>query len=195
MPKSLINLTNESICEYFLNNKSADAVEIDLEDLKSIEADSLFTNRTIYEDKAMRIVYSYCEVEKGNIYEQFIVCSTWWGKIKNSFFTLKGHKGKCKLRYGVIYRSKLSDHSSGTNHAINNRNSVAQIEVTDFATFTKKCQRVFKDSPSYFVTKVVSLSPNPWVRIQVTMPDGTKHESEGYSQKDAANRFALRYKW
>jgi hypothetical protein len=52
---------------------------------------------------------------------------------------------------------------------------------------------MYKKSPSYFVSKVISLPPNPLVEITITMPDGEKHFSEGKNQKEAANKFSIKY--
>lgn len=190
--KSLINLSNEEICEFLLNNKKADGLELNPE--KNTDKDSSgFISRTIYKDKNIEIVYSFLKIEDDDIIEQFFVYSNWWGKIKNSFFTCNGFKGKSATKCCVINLNELKSYNYGTMHQINNKNETSNIEVFDFNSLVAYCQRKFKSSPSYSVVDVISLSPNPWVKIEVIMPDGSKHNFEGTSKKDAANRFAVDY--
>lgn len=192
--KTLTSFTNDDVCEFLLSNKKANALELSSE--RSDENNG-FTKRVIYKDKTMEIIYSFLEIEKDDVIEQFTIYSTWWGKIKNSYFTLEGFKGKSdKIRCGVININDLKDWNSRSNHPINNHNSKASVvEVTDFASFTLLCQKVFKASPSYEVKRVIRQSPDPLVEIKVIMPDGTEHLQKGSSKKDAANKFAVSYKW
>jgi hypothetical protein len=190
--KSLINESNETICEFLLNNKKADALEFGI--YKNIvNGKSDFTERVIYEDKSMKIIYSFLKIKKDDTIEQFFIYSTWWGKIKNSFFTLEGFKGKCEIRCGGINLNDLKTYNSDTNHVVNNHNQLAKIEVIDFASLTLYCQKTMKASPTYKVVEIISQSPNPWVKIKVIMPDGNVYPKEGTSKKDAANRFAVEY--
>lgn len=78
---------------------------------------------------------------------------------------------------------------------INNKNEKIKIEVRDFVSLVLMCQRKYRASPYYRVTNVFSQSPNPWVRIQINMPNGNTYYSEGTSKKDAANKFANSYKF
>lgn len=190
---SLVNKTNEEICEFLFNNQKSDALELPSERVED-DGRSGFVTRTVYKDKNIEVLYSYLKIGRGEFIEQFFIYSNWWGAIKNSFFTINGEKGKMpEVRCGVINLNELKKHTSKTNHAINNKNMAAKIEVKDFASFTQHCQRVFRGSPTYEVIEVVSLSPNSWVKIKVVLPNGQKHYSEGTSKKDAANRFAASY--
>jgi hypothetical protein len=191
--RSLVGKTPEEICEFLLNNKTGDAVELSPE---KTETDTGFTNETIYKDKNIEIIYSYLVVGKDDIIEQFFIYSKWWGKIKNSHFTLDGNFGKFTgIRCGVLSLSEIKDWKSNTNHSVNNRNIVAAIEVTDFQSFTLKCQKIFKDSPRYGRTIVLSQEPHPLVQTEIIMPDGKIHKASGKNKREAANNFALNYKW
>lgn len=193
--RNLINLSKEEICDFLLNNKKGECLELSPEE-GTDTGKSGFTNRVVYEDKNMKIVFSFLEIAEDDTIQEFFIYSKWWGQIKNSMFTLQGWRGKSKeLLCGMIEVNNLKNWNSGTNHAVNNRNRVADIEVIDFASFAQRCQKVFRGNPNYKVAEVISLSPNPWVKIEVTMPDGSRHEHEGASKKDAANRFAVAYKW
>jgi len=192
--KNLFNLSNEEICEFLLNNKKAVALELGSEeDVLENNPDNKFINRVIYEDKTMKIIYSFLKIKEDDIIEQFFIYSTWWGKIKNSHLSLEGFTGKSQRRCGVINIDDLKTWNSGTNHSINNHNAEVKIEVTDFASLVLFCQKKYKKSPSYEVSEVISLSPNPWVEIKIFMPDGTEHCYEGTSKKDAANKFAVEF--
>ena len=191
--KNLTKLSNEEICEFLLNGKKADAMELGVADFGVNNSDSI--NRVIYKDKSVEIIYNYLEIAKNDIIQQFFIKSNWWGKIKNSIFTLEGFRGNCnEKKCGVIGMDELKDFNVGNFVPINNRNEQAKIEITDFASLTLHCQRKFKTSPSYEVVKIISEAPNSWVKIKINMPDGLIHFSEGASKKDAANRFAASYK-
>ena len=190
--KNLSKLSNEEICEFLLNGKKGDCLELNPERSELNKTD--FTERIIYKDKNVEIVYSYLEIAKDDMIQQFFIRSNWWGKIKNSFFTLDGFKGKIDERCGVINIDELRNFNVNSDSVpINNKNEQAKIEISDFASLTLLCQRKFKASPSYEVECVISEAPNSWVKIIIYMPDGSKHFSEGTSKKDAANRFAKTY--
>lgn len=189
----LVNKSNEEICEFLFNGQKADALELSAEKAGN-DGRSGFVNRTVYKDKNIEVIYSYLKIEQDDIIEQFFIYSNWWGSIKNSFFTIGGEKGKTPyIRCGVINLNKLKKFTPKTTHVVNNKNMAASISVKDFASFTQYCQRAFRGSPTYDVVEVVSLSPNSWVRIEIVLPNGEKHYSEGTSKKDAANRFAASY--
>lgn len=191
---NLTKLSNEEICEFLLNGKKGNALELNPEHSELNK--SGFTERIIYKDKNVEIVYSFLEIAKDDIIQQFFIRSNWWGKIKNSFFTLEDFKGKCEERCGVINVDELKNFNVNGNFApVNNKNEQAKIDVADFASLTLLCQRKFKTSPSYEVIDIISKSPNSWIKIKVNMPDGKPHYSEGTSKKDAANRFANIYKF
>lgn len=190
---SLINKSNAEICDFLFNGKKADALELSAEKGKD-DGRSGFTDRTVYQDKNIEVIYSFLKIEEDDIIEQFFIYSNWWGSIKNSFFTIEGEKGKFNhLRCGVINLNELKKTHQKTSHEVNNKNMAVGINVTDFASFTQHCQRVFRGSPTYDVVEVISLSPNSWVKIEIVLPNGEKHYSEGTSKKDAANRFAAPY--
>lgn len=190
--KNLSKLSNEEICEFLLNGKKGDCLELNPERSELNKTD--FTERVIYKDKNVEIVFSFLEIAKDDMIQQFFIRSNWWGKIKNSFFTLEGFKGKSKERCGVINVDELKNFNvNGDYVPVNNRNEQAKIEIIDFASLTLLCQRRFKASPSYQVVEIISEAPNSLVRIEVKMPDGKTHLSEGTSKKDAANRFANSY--
>lgn len=190
---SLVNKSNEEICEFLFNGQKADALELSAERVED-DGRSGFVNRTVYKDKNIEVIYSFLKIEEDDIIEEFFIYSNWWGSIKNSFFTIGGEKGKSsQIRCGVINLEKLKKFSQKTNYAVNNKNMAVGINVKDFASFTQYCQRVFRGSPTYEVIEVVSLSPNSWVKIEILLPNGEKRYSEGTSKKDAANRFAASY--
>lgn len=191
--KNLSKLSNEEICEFLLNGKKGNCLELTPEHSELNKTD--FTERVIYKDKNVEIVFSFLEITEDDIIQQFFIHSNWWGKIKNSFFTLEGFKGKSEeTRCGVININELKNFNvNGKFVPVNNRNEQAKIEVSDFASLTLLCQRKYKASPSYEVVAIISEAPNSWVRIQIKMPDGKTYFSEGTSKKDAANRFANSY--
>ncbi len=189
--QNLINKSNEEICEFLLNNKSGDCLELNPD--KGGKDNSGFVSRVIYKDKNIEIVFSYLKIEEDDIIQQFFIYSNWWGKIKNSFFTCDSYKGKSEVKCGVINIDALKISKQNTTHKINNKNETAKLEITDFNSLVAYCQRKFKSSPSYNVVEVISLSPNSWVKIEVSMPDGSKHYFEGVSKKEAANSFAVDY--
>ena len=152
-----------------------------------------FTERVIYKDKNVKNVFSFLEISKEDIIQQFFIYSNWWGRIKNSFFTLDGFKGKSETCCGVINIDELQNFNGKNFVPINNKNEQAKIEVSDFASLTLFCQRKFKASPSYDVVKIISEAPNLWVRIKIKMPNGKTYLAEGTSKKDAANKFAKTY--
>lgn len=192
--KDLRKLTDEEICEFLLNGKKGDCLELNPERSEINKTD--FTERVIYKDKNVEVIYSFLEIAKDDMIQQFFIRSNWWGKIKNSFFTLEGFKGKSEERYGVINVDELKNFNVNGEHVpVNNKNQQAKIEITDFASLTLLCQRKFKSSPSYQVVKIIREAPNSWVKIEVKMPDGKIYFSEGTSKKDAANRFAMSYKF
>jgi len=190
--KNLIELSNEEICEFLLSNKKADALELNPD--RSGERKSDFIERTVYKDKSIEIIFSYLKIADDDIIQQFFIYSNWWGKIKNSFFTVEGFKGKSELKCGVINVDELKPfNNNGQSVAINNRNETAKIEIADFNSLVAYCQRKFKASPSYETVEVISQSPS-LVKIKITMPDGKSHFETGGSKKEAANKFALKYK-
>jgi len=189
--KNLTNKPNEEICEFLLNNKSGNCLELNPD--KGGNDNSGFVSRVIYKDKNIEIIFSYLIIAEDDIIQQFFIYSNWWGKIKNSFFTCDGSKGKSELKCGVINIDELKFSKQNTTHQINNKNETAKIEIIDFNSLVAYCQRKFKASPSYNVVEVLSLSPNSWVKIEVIMPDGIKHYFEDTSKKEAANSFAIDY--
>ena len=190
---SLVNKSNEEICDFLFNGHQADALELSSE-RGNDDGRSEFINRTVYKDKNIEVIYSFLKIDEDDIIEEFFIYSNWWGSIKNSFFTIGGDRGKTPhIRCGVINLEQLKKFTPKTNHVVNNKNMAVDISVKDFASFTQHCQRVFRGSPTYNVTEVISLSPNSWVKIEIVLPNGQKHYSEGTSKKDAANRFAASY--
>ncbi|MHA3046492.1 hypothetical protein JSO59_003885 [Riemerella anatipestifer] len=189
--RNLHKLSKEKIADYFLNNKQGDLLK--LSPVRDNETDTGFTSIVIYKDKHMEIIYSYLIVDEENddIIEQFTIYSKWFGKIKNSFFTLNGEKGKFgTTQCGVISVRDLRNFKSKTNHKIHNTNKEVDVEIQDFASLVLYCQKKYGASPSYRVTEVISLSPNSWVEIEITMPNGETHLAEGENKKAAANNFA-----
>lgn len=125
----------------------------------------------------------------------FIIYSPWWGKIKNSFFTIEGHKGRfSSVRCGVINVDNLKPFTSRTKHKINNKNKVADIEVTDFASFVALYQRKFDQSPTYTTTQVISQHPS-LVEIEINLPSHRVFRRTGKSKKHAANAFAVEFQF
>jgi len=191
MKINLINLTNEEICEFLLSGKKADTMELNPE--RSRLKKTGFNERVVYKDKSMEIIFSYLKIADDNIIQQFFIYSNWWGKIKNSFFTCEGFKGKSETKCGVVNINGLQPFNyKGDAVTINNKNEIANIEITDFNSLVLYCHRKFKTSPNYEVIEVISQAPNSWVKIQVNMPDG-KYFAEGSSKKEAANKFAVEY--
>lgn len=192
--KNLTKLSNEEICEFLLNNKKADALE--LSKLRSALNKTEFVERVIYKDKNVEIIFSFLYISEDDIIQQFFIYSNWWGQIKNSFFTLEGFKGKCDFRCGVINIDDLQAYNNKRDVVrINNKNEKSKIDVIDFSSLVLACQKKYKISPTYKVVKIISEAPNSWVKIEISMPDGTFHNSEGTSKKDAANKFATNYKF
>lgn len=191
--ENITKLSNEEICEFLLTGKKGDCLELGTDN--SQKNDSDFVERVIYKDKNVEIIFSCLEIAKDDLIQQFFIRSNWWGKIKNSFFTCEGFKGKSDIKCGVININELKPFNyNGDTVAINNKNEIATIGITDFASLVLYCQRKYKSSPNYQVVEVISLSPDSWVKIQVNMPDGSKHFAEGSSKKDAANNFAKTFK-
>ena len=191
---NLTNLSNEEISKFLLNGKKADAFELSA---KTKEQNIGFVNQTIYKDKNMEIIFSYLKITENDLIQHFLIHSTWWGKIKNSYLTLEGLKGKTqKVKCGIININDLKSYNINDDDkvAVNNKNQAATIEISDFPSLVLYCQRKFKVSPFYTVEEVIYESPNSWVKIKITMPDGKTYLSEGISKKDAANRFAREYK-
>lgn len=196
--KDLRNLTNEQICNYILNNKKADCMELSAEgELKEgLNPNTGFTTRIVYKDKHVTIAYSYLEIDEDDIIQNFFIISNWWGRIKNSYFTIDGERGKFGyVRCGVFSPGELEPFKTYNHVPVNNRNEQVDIDVNDFASLALYCQRKYKASPTYKVVEVLSLSPNPWVRIKVRMPDGKTYYHEGTSKKHAANKFAASGEW
>ncbi len=193
--KKLFNLQVQEIVNFLLNNKKGDCLELSA-GRESADNKSGFIDIPIYKDKNMKIIYSYLVVDEktDDIIEQFFIYSNWWGKIKNSHFTIEGDRGNFRnTRCGVININELKDWNSGTSHQINNKNATVAIEIVDFASLTAYCQRVFKASPSYGEATVISESPNPWVEVEINMPTNRTYSAQGISKKDAGNRFAIEY--
>lgn len=187
---NLQQLTNEQIAEWLLNGKRGDLLELDAEHgpLKP-------TDRVIYKDKHMEIIYSVLHIAPGDSIEQFFFYSKWFGAIKNSRFTLEGWSGKTNVvRCGTIDVSQIKEFKSNTAHTINNKNQVAAIDGNDFAAFVAYCQRVHKASPSYQVIRVIAQAPEPWVKIEINAPcfDGPCF-AEGASKREAANSWAAKF--
>jgi len=196
--KNFKNLSNEEICNYILNNKKADCMELSAkEELKEgLNPKTGFTTRIVYKDKHVTIAYSYMELDEDDILQNFFIVSNWWGRIKNSYFTIDGERGKFGyVRCGVFSPDELKPFKTRDHVPVNNRNEKVDIEVNDFASLVLYCQRKYKASPSYEVLEVLSLSPNPLVRIKVRMPDGKLYLQEGTSKKHAANLFAQSGAW
>jgi hypothetical protein len=182
--KTLENLPNEEIIAYLFNNKTADALEISAK-LPPEESCGLL----IYEDKTMKVYYC-CKRAGNTVLEQFFIYSTWWGSIKNSFFTIGGDKGKSpNIRCGIIDREHLKEYKSKTNHEINNKNKVGNITVEDFRTFGLRIQREKGKSPTYKVKEVISQSPS-LVKIEVTVPGYGTYDHTGRNKREAADDFA-----
>lgn len=192
--KNLTEMSSEKICNFLLNGKKGRAMQVGLDKENMINT-SGFVNRTIYEDKNIKIVFAYLVVSEGDIIQQFFLYSKWWGKIKNSFFTLDGFQGKCdEVKCGLIHIEDLKDFYPGSKEVlINNKNQQAVIEITDFASLVLYCQRHFKKSPTYFVSKIIREAPDSWIEIEVTMPDGKIYTHEGFNKKEAAKEFAINY--
>jgi len=173
----------EEISEYLFNQKKGNADEMDKSE-SHIQACSLL----IYKDKAMRVYYCPDGLDDG--IEQFIIYSNWWGKIKNSFFTIQGQKGKfANVRCGRIILEMLKEYQSETNHEINNKNKVGNITVEDFRTFGLRIQREKGKSPTYKVKEVISQSPS-LVKIEVTVPGYGTYDHTGRNKREAADDFA-----
>lgn len=103
--KKLTKFSDEEICEFLLNGKKAHALELSTE--RSEFNETNFTERVIYKDKNVEIIYSFLKIAEDDMIQQFFIYSSWWGKIKNSFFTLEGFKGKSDERCGVININEL----------------------------------------------------------------------------------------
>jgi hypothetical protein len=190
--RNFINSTNEEICEFLLNNKKADGLELSAE--QSEDENTGFKSRTVYKDKTMEIIYSYLEIDDDDFVENVYIYSKWWGQIKNSFFSCEGFTGKSKVtKCAVFDLNEIKPYKAKTSHPVNNKNEAAQIPVTDFDSLVKYFQRVYKKSPKYRVIEIISLPPNSQVKIEVIMPTGTIHVISGTSKKEAANKFADLY--
>ena len=192
---NLTKLSNEEICAFLLNGKRGDVMELNNTVVTELPL-TRFKERGIYKDKNVEIYFSYLEVSEDDIIQQFYISSTWWGQIKNSFFTLDGFKGKCGKKTGVININELKSFNNNRTYVpVNNKNDHAQIKIHDFASLTLYCQRKYKASPSYKVVEVISEAPDPWVSIKIYIPNGEVYFSLGTSKKDAANRFAKNFKF
>lgn len=188
---NLYKKPKEKIIQFLFNGKKGDTIELSPERSNEKTEDIPEEKEIlIYQDKSMKVYFSYLIIEEDDVIEQFIIYSRWWGKIKNSFFTINGEKGKfTKVRCGVINSRDLETYQNQTNHPINNKNKVADIKVTNFDTFVKFWQRKYGESPSYKVRRVVS----PLVEIEVYVPKYGRYTHQGHSKKAAANEFAQKF--
>lgn len=199
---NLFNLEPKVIADFLLNNKKGDCFELAIDSGTPLITSSTrtgpdgreFKNISIYKDKHIEIIYSYLIIAEDDVIEEFLIYSKWWGKIKNSIFTLGGDRGEFKnIKCGVINLNELKDWNSGSNHAIHNKNQKVEIEITDFASLTAYCQRLFRGSPSYGQVKVLREAPNSWVSVEIHMPDGIIHIAKGTSKKEAGKTFAKEF--
>jgi len=110
--KNFKNLTNEEICNHIFNDKRADfnSINEDHELTERFFNESEFTSRVVYEDKRIKVVYSYFEINEDNLIEYIFIKSSKWGRIKKSHFTIDGDTGEFNedrwgcllLRQGLI---------------------------------------------------------------------------------------------
>jgi hypothetical protein len=195
--KTLINASVEEICNFVLNGKIANGIELNPEREESPQGDNGFIDKVVYKDKSVEIIYSYCNVpQEGETYiiENIYIYSKWWGRIKNSFLMCDEFTGKSEYTRCAVFSLgdfRAWNHKGSVQHEIHNRNKVLPIEVTDFDTLVKHCQRVYKMPATYRVTEVISLSPNTWVEVEINLPKGKSFRGQGANKKEAVNKLAV----
>jgi hypothetical protein len=200
MPK-MAKMPTAQVAEFLLNNKKADLLELGGTITLTEKNTSTEVIRLIYKDKTMSIWYRTFWLVDCWI-EEFYVESSFWGRIKNSQFTCGGFKGKgqmCGVTSwgGMPHETSLRSWNSGTNYAVNNRNTVTvkKSNFENFSELVEYSQKTFKAAPKYEVTDTYTdRRNNTTITICVTMPNGIKHYAEGSNKKTAAENFAKNYK-
>ncbi len=188
----LYKLTPEEIADFILNGKTSDCIELKVSSPKDKKRDTGFTDIIVYKDKYMEIQYSYLETEEYDVIENIYITSNWWGRIKNSFFTIQGERGKFDSpRCGWVVDLQDMKSNFSERVTINNTNKIYDMktQVNNFASFVMYMQKNHKQSPTYKVIKVVSESPRPWVAIEITIPGFGTYHAGGASKKAAADDF------
>lgn len=186
--RKLSELSNPELAEFLLNGKSGDCLELNSDQSENTEG-----FRTIYKDKHMTIMFSSVTTPENEEIANFFIYSKWWGRIKNSFFTIETRTGKWEhVRCGVISSSLLNEWITKDTVPVNNTNQAIAIDsdVIDFDSFAKSYQKIHKVSPTYKVINVIRQSPNPWVEIEITVGDSKKRHC-GTNKKEAANNWAV----
>ncbi len=196
MSTELLPLDKNYLMSFLLNGKKGNCLELSNDVNERRKSD--FKKILIFKDKNMQIHFSYLSENYNGeniLIQQFEIYSNWWGRIKNSFFTIDGEKGKVpnkEKRLGVININELEEISFRKKVPLKKSFPNKKSGSSSFADLVAYCQNNYKFSPSYKVVKQISLPPASIVEIEITMHNGS-YLIQGASKKDAANNFAKEY--
>ena len=162
-----------------LNGKKLDFTEIENVDHKS--------ECVIYKDKSMTI-----SIDGDLVY----MSSTWWGQVKNSFFTLGGMKGpsKTKKHGKVNIHDSLPYNSRGPIIDINRHNKAGEISINPEETPLQFLGRwiQIKQGKNISYTNVNQTGPDhaPTITVRLVLPNGKEYIAKGPKKQYAANEAA-----
>jgi hypothetical protein len=195
--KKLYKLTNEEICEFLLNGKQGDCLELNPKHASLNPRHPLdFIEHMIYKDKNVQIIYSFLKIAKDDVIQQFFIYSNWWGKIKNSFFTLEGFKGKSEEeKCGVINITELNEIKLNSDLVpVNNKNQICSTKVkTDnpIIELAEYCQKHFKQNIETVVSIDGGSQHEPVIKADIIIPNGEVYSGKGKNQKEAKQKAAI----
>lgn len=161
-----------------LTGKKADFLSIDHVDHNN--------NTLIYKDKSMTISHDGTTV---------YMSSTWWGNVKNSFFTLDGMKGSSKtLKHGKVEIKNISSYSPKSPLVDVNRHNKANVtrnaDETSIQFLGKWIQANTGENITYDIIKKVGPDHAPTITVKIVLPDGKEFTGTGSKKQLAANNAA-----
>jgi len=152
-----------------------------------------------FEHEESQIIYMDATMTLSTNGEKIFLSSTWWGLVKNSYFTLEGLRGKStKIQYGEALISEMKSFTPrepSIPYAYINRGNKVNIpelqQEESYITYLGKYyQLIYEETIRLRV--IIRDRPNEdkTITVKISLPDGLKVFGDGLTKEAAANNAA-----